>query len=207
MDPLLTLAAIAAANLLGIIAPGPAFLMVSRASAGQSRTTGLMTGLGVASAATLWALAATFGVAVVMTRFALVYGLIQVAGGLYLIWLGLAAWRHGSRRQESATTAPAGSPGGAWLRGFTLSLTNPKIVIFFSSIFVALIPLDAPLWVRGAALAIVAAQETLWYLLVAAVFSHTRVQAAYRRVGRALDRLMGAVFVGLGARIITLARL
>lgn len=35
--------------------------------------------------------AAAFGVAVVMACFALVYGVTQLAGAVYLIWLGLSA--------------------------------------------------------------------------------------------------------------------
>ena len=48
-----TLASIAFANMLGVISPGPAFLLVSRTAAARSRSAGLATGLGVAMAATL----------------------------------------------------------------------------------------------------------------------------------------------------------
>lgn len=204
----ITLAGIAVANMLGAITPGPGFLLVSRAAAGRSRRAGLATGCGLAMAATLWASAACFGVAVVMRRFTVVYGMIQLAGAVYLIWLGLSAWRHAGTA-EAASAAPA-APAGMWramLTGFSLSLTNPKIVVFFSSIFAALIPAAAPAWVRLAALGIVAAQETLWAVLVACLFSRPRIQAGYRRAARGIEQVMGAVFIAFGARIAALARL
>jgi threonine/homoserine/homoserine lactone efflux protein len=212
---LLPLAGLALANALGIISPGPAFIMVSRAAAGRSLRTAIGLGAGVAIAATLWAAAACFGIALLMTQFAALYGAIQLAGGLYLIWLGIGAWR--SAKAQHAPSAGDNAPiadvrardgiGRAVMVGAWLSLGNPKIVVFFSSIFVALLPPHAPLWVRLTAIAIVGMQEVIWYTTVAFVFSRPRVQAAYARARGVIERTLGAVLIGLGARIITAVRI
>ncbi|HUC18137.1 MAG TPA: LysE family transporter [Acetobacteraceae bacterium] len=202
-----TLAGIAAANMLACLSPGPAFLLISRAAAGRSRTIGLATGLGIALAATLWAAAASFGVAAIMTRLATLYGLIQLAGAVYLIWLGLAAWLHPDSGEASLPARGLESRSRAFLVGLSLGLTNPKIVIFFSSIFVALIPAHAPLSLRLAALAVVAADEVVYAGLVACLFSTPRVRALYQRLRHGLERVAGALFIAIGARIAALARL
>jgi threonine/homoserine/homoserine lactone efflux protein len=215
---LLPLAGLALANALGIISPGPAFIMVSRAAAGRSLRTAVGLGAGVAIAATLWAAAACFGIALLMTQFAPVYGAIQLAGGLYLIWLGIGAWRSAKAETKAEKAPPADAArantcetrdgvGRAVMVGAWLSLGNPKIVVFFSSIFVALLPPHAPLWVRLAAIAIVGAQELAWYTTVAFVFSRPRVQAAYARAHGVIERTLGAVLIGLGARIVTAVRI
>lgn len=206
------LAALAFANLLGIISPGPAFLMVSRAAAGRSLSVGVGLGAGVAIAATFWAAAACFGIALLMTQFATLYGAIQLAGGAYLIWLGVNAWRHSRAQRAMPEAAPQPDSardgvGRAIAVGAWLSLGNPKIVIFFTSIFVALLPHDAPLWVRLAAVAIVGVQEISWYTTVAFVFSRPRVQAAYARARIWIERALGTVLIGLGTRIIVAVRL
>jgi threonine/homoserine/homoserine lactone efflux protein len=206
------LAGLALANLLGIISPGPAFLMVSRAAAGRSLAVGIGLGAGVAIAATIWAAAACFGIALLMTQFTSVYGIIQLAGGAYLIWLGISAWRHSRTAQAAAPAAPQqmivrDGVGRAVLVGAWLSLGNPKIIIFFSSIFVALLPHDAPLWLRLAAVAIVGMQEITWYTIVAFVFSRPRVQAAYAHARKWIERALGTVLIGLGTRIIVAVRL
>ncbi len=202
-----TLAGIAAANMLACLSPGPAFLLVSRAAAGHSRTIGLATGLGVALAATLWAAAAAFGIAAIMTRFTTLYGLFQLAGAVYLIWLGLAAWRHPDGTEATMPVDALERRHRAALTGLSLGLTNPKIVVFYSSIFVALIPAHAPLPLRIGALAVVAADEVVWAVLIACIFSTPRVQSFYRRVRHGIERVAGAVFIALGARIAALARL
>ena len=138
-----------------------------------------------------------------MTQFAPVYGAIQFAGGLYLIWLGIGAWRS-AKADKTEKAPPLDAPradtdetrdgiGRAVMVGAWLSLGNPKIVIFFSSIFVALLPPHAPLWVRLAAIAIVGAQELAWDTTVAFVFPRPRVQAAYARArGDRADARRGA---------------
>lgn len=217
MTYLAALLEIAIVTMLAVMIPGPAFFLVSRASAAGSRRVGVATGLGVALATVIWAAAAAFGVAVVMTRFATFYGLLQIAGGVYLIWLGLSAWfGHKAAETASADLAPVtaaengpdeGPLRRAGLTGLLLTLTNPKVVVFFGSIFVALFPAHTPLWVRIAALGIVAAEELFWYVLVACVFSLAPVQAGYGRMKRALEWTMGAVFIAFGARIVALARI
>ncbi|MGA7972399.1 MAG: LysE family transporter, partial [Pseudolabrys sp.] len=102
----LALAALAFANLLGIISPGPAFLMVSRAAAGRDLKTAIGLGAGVAIAATTWAAMACFGIALLMTHFAPLYGAIQIAGGAYLIWLGIGAWRESRKGPPASAAAP-----------------------------------------------------------------------------------------------------
>lgn len=205
------LAGLALANLLGIISPGPAFLMVSRAAAGRSLGVGVALGAGVAIAATIWAAAACFGIALLMTQAASVYGIIQLAGGAYLIFIGISAWRHSGAPMTltSSAAAPASRDGiaRAVLTGAWLSLGNPKIIIFFSSIFVALLPHDAPVWVRLVAVGIVGVQEVSWYTIVAFVFSRPRVQAAYARARKWIERALGTVLIGLGTRIIVAVRL
>jgi threonine/homoserine/homoserine lactone efflux protein len=213
MSYVLPLAGLAFANFLGIISPGPAFMMVSRAAAGHSKGAAVALGMGVAIAAAIWAAAACFGVSILMSRFAPVYGAIQLAGGAFLIWLGIGAWRSGNDKpqdNEAADLVHAGQQRGiarSVLVGAMLSLGNPKIVIFFSSIFVALLPAHAPLWVRLAVIVIVGLQETLWYTVVAFIFSRPRVQAAYRRARNWIERTLGAVLIGIGVRIIATVKI
>jgi len=215
MSYALALAGLALANMLGIISPGPAFLMVSRAAAGRNLGTAIGLAAGVAMAAASWAAMACFGIALLIAEFRPVYETIEFAGGVYLIWLGIDAWRHSGKSAvapaAAATDAPRPSDHGgiarAVLTGVLLSLGNPKIVIFFSSIFVALLPADAPLWLRLTVVAIVAVQEITWYTTVAFVFSRPRVQAAYRRASKWIERALGTVLIGLGARILVGVRI
>ncbi len=94
----------------------------------------------------------------------------------------------------------------AWRLGFSTNVANPKVIVFYGSIFVALFAPDTPGWARIAALLIVAANESWWFALVALLFSSRPAQAAYRRARRWIDRATGAVMVIFGFRLILGAR-
>jgi threonine efflux protein len=203
----ITLAGIGAVQLMAAMSPGPAFLVVTRISVGETRRTALGAAFGVATAALFWAVAATLGMHVLLTEAAWLYGVLKLAGGAYLIWLGIQAWRHADVPLAPAADDAVGmSCWQAWSLGFGTNLANLKVIVFFGSIFVTLFTPETPAWVRIAALVIVAANESWWYALVALLFSSRAAQATYRRAKRWLDRATGAVMMVFGLRLILGAR-
>jgi threonine efflux protein len=203
----ITLAGIGAVQLMAAMSPGPAFLVVTRISVGETRRTALGAAFGVATAALFWAVAATLGMHVLLTEAAWLYGILKLAGGAYLIWLGFQAWRHADMALAPAIDdAVSMSCWQAGCLGFATNLANPKVIVFFGSIFVTLFTPETPAWVRVAALVIVAANESWWYALVALLFSSRAAQATYRRAKPWLDRATGAVMMVFGLRLILSAR-
>jgi threonine efflux protein len=204
----LTLGGIAAVHLLGAASPGPAFVMVTRVSVTERRGTAIGMALGAATGAMAWATAASLGVGALLASAAALFAAMKLVGGIYLVWLGVQAWRHAGTPPPT-TPAPAVwrmTALRAWRLGLATNLSNPKVIVFFGSIFVALFTPDTPLWVRVAALGIVACNETLWFTLVALAFSADPVQRAYRAARHWIDRLTGGVMVAFGVRLLAAAR-
>jgi len=204
---LLTLASIGAVQLMAAMSPGPAFLVITRISVGEARRVALAAAFGVANAALFWAIAATLGVHVLLAEAAWLYGALKLAGGAYLVWLGIQAWRHGGTALAPARSSTLNmNCWQAWRLGFSTNLANPKVIVFYGSIFAALFAPDTPGWARIAALLIVAANESWWFALVALLFSSRPAQTAYRRARRWIDRATGAVMMIFGLRLILGAR-
>jgi threonine/homoserine/homoserine lactone efflux protein len=86
------------------------------------------------------------------------------------------------------------------------NLANPISVIFFSSIFAAILPIDVPVAVRGAAVLIIALDALLWYAALAWVFSARPARHRYQRARRWIDRAAGTLMVGFGVRLALSAR-
>jgi threonine efflux protein len=201
------LVGIGAVQLLAAMSPGPAFLVVTRISVGESRRAALAAALGVTTATLIWAVAATLGMHVLLAEAAWLYDVLKLIGGGYLVWLAVQAWQHADKPLAVAANGLAGmSAWQAWRLGFSTNLANPKVIVFFGSIFVTLFTPETPSWVRGAALVIVAANEIGWYAVVALLFSSRAAQAGYRRAKRWIDRVTGAVLMVFGLRLVFGAR-
>jgi RhtB (resistance to homoserine/threonine) family protein len=204
-SPIFLLASIAAIHLLAVASPGPSFLLVSRAAALKSRAQGIMTGLGVTSVALFWAIAASLGVDALIAQAPWAFDLMQIAGGAYLTWIAIQSFRHADAKPAPAEPILGASSGTLWaayLNGVKGSLANPKIIVFFGSIFVALFSPATPDWVRIAAVGIVGINEFSWYAFVAFAFSARRVQDFYRRAKAWIERAMGTFIGFFGIRLV-----
>ena len=93
-----------------------------------------------------------------------------------------------------------------FLRALLLQLSNPKIVVFFGSIFLSLLPANLPAWMDATVLAIVALNEFAWFALLALLFSGGPARAFYRRAKVWLDRFMGGALALLGVRLALASR-
>jgi threonine efflux protein len=84
-----------------------------------------------------------------------------------------------------------------------VNLTNPKSLVYYTSVFAAMIPPAASLSTRIAVVAVVVAESAVWHASLAALFATPRLQRAYRRCARWIDRVAGGAFVAVGARLLS----
>jgi threonine/homoserine/homoserine lactone efflux protein len=204
MSIAVTLGSLMAVHLAANASPGPNMLLVTQVAASASRAAGLRAALGLAAGATLWAAAAAAGLGV-LSHVAWLQSTLRALGALYLVYLGARVWATAGR--VAAATEPA--PRAAWPlfgRGVATNLANPASLAFFGGIFAALLPPDLPLWVRLAAVAVIAADALLWYLALAYLFSAPAVRRGYARARRAIDRVMGGLLVLFGVRLLLSSR-
>jgi len=194
-------------NLMGAASPGPAFLVVSRTAVGESRRAGLATGLGVSSATVIWAFAMIHGLALLLAVAAWLFHVIQALGALYLLYLAWKLIRHAADPMTMAGALPRGRRLSAFRRGFLVNITNPKVAVFFGSIFSQVYRPGYPEWVNLVVLAAIALDEVAWYSLVALVFSSAPAQAAYGRAKRWIDRAFGGFLALIGLRLLWSLRL
>lgn len=71
---------------------------------------------------------AMLGLSAVATAFGRFFVLVKIAGGLYLIWLGISAWRSAKtiKTQELKAEKKQGL-----IAGLLLTLGNPKVILFY----------------------------------------------------------------------------
>ena len=205
---LLLLLSVAAVNLLGAASPGPAFFVVSRTAVGQSRKAGLATAAGVSIATVIWAFGAIHGLALLMAKAATLFHIMQAAGAAFLIYLGWKAIRHAAEPLPPPLpdSAPVGL-GSAFRRGFLVNMTNPKVAVFFASVFASVYSTGMPEWVNLVVLGVIAVDEMVWYTIVALAFSSRPARAAYGRAKRWIDRAFGAFLTLFGLRLLWNLRL
>ena len=211
MDPfaldLSVIALVMALYVAAIITPGPSFLFMSRLSLQGRRVEGAGATVGIAFATTVYALMAMTGLAVLLDQARWLARGVQIFGGLYLIYLGIQAWRSSSDGPDTlAAKLNLGHDRRDFWSGFRLGAlvawSNPKSVLFFVSLYAAAIPIDASVATKGAILAGGTSLELLWNTMVVVVLSGQRASRVYRRATKGIERVIGTVLAYFGARLI-----
>lgn len=201
---LLTLLSIGAIQLLAVISPGPSFLITARTAVAQSRTDGLKVALGLGAGTVIWSSAALLGLNAVFHAVPVLFMGMKVAGALFLLYIAYMIFRHAAEPLKiEATGERLANP---FLKGFLTQIANPKVAVFFGSIFIAMLPANVPLWMVLALIAIVSFNEVWWYSVVALFFGAGPVRAFYLRAKAWIDRVTGLLLGVLGLRLLWSAR-
>jgi threonine/homoserine/homoserine lactone efflux protein len=207
MQELSPLLGIVAALTVGVVSPGPSFVMVARTAVSSSRSAGLAAGLGMGVGGVVFAVAALLGLQGILLAVPSLYLALKVAGGLYLAYLGVRIW--GSAKQPLVVTRPASSTGTTILKslalGFTTQVSNPKTAIVYASVFAAFLPTVQSLGFNLTLVALVFAIEAGWYALVALALSSDRPRRVYLRYKSWVDRAAGGIMVALGLKLVSSA--
>ncbi|RLJ51508.1 threonine/homoserine/homoserine lactone efflux protein [Litoreibacter meonggei] len=202
-NDLITIATVAVLYAAVVVSPGPNFTLISRlAISGAPRTAHGAT-LGLALAATLYAVLSMTGLAVVLSHIGWLGSFVQVAGGLFLIYLGLQSWLRPNASKSKSPTVLSDDAFERGLRlGLLINLSNPKAITFFVSLYAVAIPSETGLGAKSAILFIGFGMEVLWYTIVVAILSTGPARAIYNRFGVWFERTLGTILVVFGIRMI-----
>jgi threonine/homoserine/homoserine lactone efflux protein len=184
--------------------PGPDNLMVLGTGMSRGRAQGMAFGLGCALGCLSHTVLAVAGVSAVLAASPWALTALKIAGGLYLVWLGLQALRSRGGAQVAVQNG-ANSLRQLLLRGMLANAINPKVVLFFLAFLPQFVQSNqGPVALQLAALGVVFTLQAALLFGLLGFFAGTVGQWLQRRPGASLwlDRMAGAVFVGLGARLI-----
>ena len=180
--------------------PGPATLALAQTAARDGRRTALSMAAGIALGSLTWSASAAFGLGAVFAAFPWLSDVVRIAGATYLVWLGIGCARAALRPAHLKPAPPA--KGAAFSRGLALHLTNPKPILFFTSLFAVGVPTDASSLTLLTVLASVGTLNAVVFATYAVVFSTPQAVRAYRAAQRPLNAVLAVLFTAVGARLI-----
>jgi threonine/homoserine/homoserine lactone efflux protein len=125
----------AGAALVMVLTPGPNMIYLISRSICQGRRAGVVSLLGVVAGFLVHMFAAAAGLTALFMAIPLAYEVLKWAGAAYLLYLAWQAVRPGARSPFEARALPIDPPRRLFLMGFLTNLLNPKIAIFYLSIF------------------------------------------------------------------------
>jgi leucine efflux protein len=125
------------------IVPGPGTIAILNATARNGIGAGFGAVLGTLLGDFIYMVAAVLGLAAVMQANPLLFQALQWFGAAYLVWMGIQLLRTRFSR-DTAADEPRRSGWTYFRQACAVSLTNPKVILFFVAFFPLFLRADAP---------------------------------------------------------------
>lgn len=184
-------------HLLALASPGPDFFYVSQTAVNHTRKQTLWAIMGICTAIAVWALLAIFGLNAIFEHLPIMYKLLLLMGGGYLIYLGISAIKSSLKPQSLAVPSEAHATHKFFLKGLLTNLANPKALAYFGSIFSVAVA-HSTTHHLVLMFIVVVIESIIWFNLVAYLFSMPWVANWYQKKLKVVNIICGLVFIFFG---------
>lgn len=184
------------ATVVLMLIPGPNVSLIVANSIAYGTRYGLLTLAGTSAAMVLQLGLTVLGLAALLGAMAMWFEWLRWLGVVYLLWLGVRQWRAAPLDLTRVQPQPR-SVRAIALRGFLISLTNPKTLLFFGAFFPQFIAPDRAMGPQlvllcGTFLLLAVTLDSGWALAAG------RARGVLAMHGKLRNRLSGGLLIGAG---------
>ena len=202
--------ALATIAFLGALSPGPDFIIVTHHSLKFGRKAGFYTAIGVALGCLIHISYCIAGIGYMVMQSVLLFNIIKYLGAAYLIYIGIKGLLAKSTLPQVAdsknNTVETCSNIEALKKGFLVNALNPKVTLFFVSIFSQIIEPQTPRIIQisyGLEMTLIG---FLWFCSLSIILTNPKLRAKLDRAQGFVDKLLGGFLVALGLKVATLSQ-
>lgn len=185
-------------HLLAVMSPGPDFAMISRNSLLYSRKTGIYSAIGLAFGILVHVAYSLVGIGFVISQSIVLFSFIKFLGAGYLIFIGYKSLKAKPRKLNNYQLLERNDMDrlAAIRMGFLTNALNPKVTLFFLSLFTQVISPKTPLFIQT-----LYGLEMSVMTFVASVLSHQAVKIKFSSIHHHIEKIFGIILIALGAKI------
>lgn len=184
------------------LAPGQDTMFIIGRSVTGGRRAGVTAALGISTGALVHTLMAAIGLSAILATSAVAFTVVKLAGAAYLVYLGIKLLV--AKAADENESAVQSAKPSAYLQGILTNVLNPKVALFFLAFLPQFIDASSP--AKPLAFLFLGATfvttGTVWCLILA--LAAAKLRGFFLRnptVRIMVDRVTGAIFVALGARL------
>lgn len=199
---------ICALHFVAQLSPGPDVLLIAKSSASTTRINTLKIILGISVGIVVWVILTLLGFSVLIEKFPWIQQLLMLIGGFFLAKMGWAMLIGGLKSRHQSFDLNAGSEWKSesreaqtaakthyFLQGLLTNLSNPKTLIYFSSVFSLALTSSASAYLKTQLAIIIPIQTFLVFAVFMLIMSMPKIKQFYQRSGSYIDIISGILFL------------
>ena len=195
-------------HFVALIAPGNDFSLILRNSIIYSRKSALLTSFGISVGIFIHVLLGLTGISWLIKHNDILYSILKIICGCYLIYLGTSNFKPVKRTREG-DVAELNNPRSinnwnAFLMGFFTNIFNPKVIVFFVSLFSTLVSGDLQKSKFIFFLVQMPFTAFTWFAFLTLLFTYEKSRSFIIRYKGILLKITGIILISGGLKVITL---
>mgnify|MGYP001257654263 CR=1 FL=1 len=178
--------------ILGATSPGPSLAVVLRNTMIGGRSRGLACAVGHGIGFGFYAVTVVFGLVAIMESNPDLFTILQILGGIFLLYLGIEIIRSEEKEIEHSEGKREG-----FMEGFFIAFLNPKIAVFMLAVLSSVLDPSMSSDTKWVIAVMGMTIDTAWYVLVALVLSNSSMLTKIEKNQRILNLITGLLMIGL----------
>jgi threonine efflux protein len=182
------------------LSPGPDILLIAKSAASTTRQNALKVIAGISAGIVVWVVLTLAGFTVLIDQFPWIQQALMLLGGMFLAKMGWAMLKGGvhsfkNRHQTDDDTNGQMQAKNYFMLGLWTNLSNPKTLIYFSSVFSLALSSSASDYLKAQLAVIIPLQTFITFALLMLLISQPKIKTLYQRSGSYIDMISGGLFL------------
>ena len=179
--------------LLGAMSPGPSMMVVINNAIFKNKLNGILTALGHGLGIGIYALFAVIGIGLIIKSNLMIFNGLKILSIIFLFYLGVQAIIKTNQVELSEIDVKDGIQ--SFFQGLTISILNPKILIWFLAIYSQFMSLNNDKFFNLSLILIASVVDALWYLLLVNLVTSKSVFELLRNKSYLIQKIVGCLFI------------
>ena len=182
--------------LLGAMSPGPSMAVVINNAIFKGRNNGILTSIGHGIGIAVYATFAVLGLGLIIANNILIFNGLKILSVIFLIFIGVKSILNKEKLNLEKKNIEKNTI--SFLQGFSISILNPKILVWFIAIYSQFMSANNELIFNIYLVSIAGVIDACWYIILTLAVTSASALRFFQTKLNFIQKIQGFFFIALG---------
>ena len=182
--------------LLGAMSPGPSMAVVIHNAIFKGRNNGILTSVGHGIGIAIYATFAVLGLGLIIETNIFIFNSLKILSIIFLIFIGMKSILN--KEKLNLEKKDVKEKTISFLQGFSISILNPKILVWFIAIYSQFMSVNNGLIFNIYLVLIAGIVDALWYIFLTLAVTTASALTFFQTKILLIKKIQGFLFVAIG---------
>jgi len=186
--------------LLGAMSPGPSMAVVIHNAIFKGRYNGILTSIGHGLGIAIYATFAVLGLGLIIETNLIIFNSLKILSIIFLIFIGMKSILN--KEKLNLEKKDVKEKTISFLQGFSISILNPKILVWFIAIYSQFMSVNNELIFNIYLVLIAGIVDAFWYIFLTLAITTASALTFFQTKILLIKKIQGFLFVAIGLMLL-----